>query len=167
MFALAGRAAAAKDRHYALCEMRRTALPAHPIGSHVKIRERADWRDDDDSPGYTAEMAAAQGTYGMVVGGCVEHDHVLVVCATPTSAPTEWLFRVADVEAAPFHSVPDVLASTANLLKVNGWHAGAPFDEGTANFEVMREWNRAVIYRKALALFAERLGAARQASTAE
>jgi lytic murein transglycosylase len=56
------------------------------------------------------------------------------------------------------HSVPDVLASTANLLKVNGWRAGAPFGEGTANFEVMREWNRSVIYRKSLVLFAERLG---------
>jgi lytic murein transglycosylase len=55
------------------------------------------------------------------------------------------------------HSVPDVLASTANLLKVNGWRAGAPFSEGTANFEVMREWNRAVIYRKTIVLFAERL----------
>ena len=56
------------------------------------------------------------------------------------------------------HSVPDVLASTANLLKSNGWHAGAPFGEGTANFEVMREWNRSVVYRKTMALFAERLG---------
>jgi lytic murein transglycosylase len=55
------------------------------------------------------------------------------------------------------HSVPDVLASTANLLKVNGWRAGAPFGEGTANFEVMHEWNRSVIYRKTMALFAERL----------
>jgi lytic murein transglycosylase len=55
------------------------------------------------------------------------------------------------------HSVPDVLASTANLLKSNGWHPGAPFGEGTANFDVMREWNRAVIYRKTMALFAERL----------
>lgn len=55
------------------------------------------------------------------------------------------------------HSVPDVLASTANLLKVNGWRSGAPFDEGTANFEVMREWNRSVIYRKTMALFAQRL----------
>jgi lytic murein transglycosylase len=55
------------------------------------------------------------------------------------------------------HSVPDVLASTANLLKVNGWRAGAPFGEGSANFEVMREWNRSVVYRKTLALFAERL----------
>jgi lytic murein transglycosylase len=55
------------------------------------------------------------------------------------------------------HSVPDVLASTANLLKVNGWRAGAPFGEGTENFEVMREWNRSVVYRKTMVLFAERL----------
>ena len=54
-------------------------------------------------------------------------------------------------------SVPDVLASTANLLKANGWRAGAPFGEGTANFEVMREWNRSVVYRKTMVLFAERL----------
>jgi lytic murein transglycosylase len=55
------------------------------------------------------------------------------------------------------HSVPDVLASTANLLKVNGWQPGAPFAEGTANFEVMREWNRALVYRKTMVYFAERL----------
>jgi lytic murein transglycosylase len=55
------------------------------------------------------------------------------------------------------HSVPDVLASTANLLKTNGWRAGAPFGEGTPNFEVMREWNRSAIYRKTLVLFSERL----------
>ncbi len=57
------------------------------------------------------------------------------------------------------HSVPDVLASTANLLKVNGWRAGQPFQPGTENFEVMREWNRSEIYRRALVLFSERLGA--------
>jgi lytic murein transglycosylase len=56
------------------------------------------------------------------------------------------------------HSVPDVLASTANLLKVNDWQAGQPYAMGTANFEVMREWNRSEIYRRALVLFAERLG---------
>jgi lytic murein transglycosylase len=56
------------------------------------------------------------------------------------------------------HSVPDVLASTANLLKVNGWQAGQPYAQGTQNFEVMREWNRAEVYRRALVLFAQRLG---------
>ena len=56
------------------------------------------------------------------------------------------------------HSVPDVLASTANLLKVNGWQAGAPYQMGTTNFQVMREWNRSEVYRRALVLFAEKLG---------
>jgi lytic murein transglycosylase len=55
------------------------------------------------------------------------------------------------------HSVPDVLASTANLLKVNGWRAGAPFGEGTENFQVLREWNRSEIYRKTIVLLAERI----------
>lgn len=55
------------------------------------------------------------------------------------------------------HSVPDVLASTANLLKVNGWRPGAPYGEGTENFQVMREWNRSEIYRKTIVLFAEKL----------
>jgi lytic murein transglycosylase len=55
------------------------------------------------------------------------------------------------------HSVPDVLASTANLLKVNGWQAGQPYGEGTPNFDAMREWNHSEVYRKTLVLFAERL----------
>jgi membrane-bound lytic murein transglycosylase B len=56
------------------------------------------------------------------------------------------------------HSVPDVLASTANLLHTNGWQPGQPYHEGTANFEAMREWNHSEIYRKTLVLFAEQLG---------
>jgi len=55
------------------------------------------------------------------------------------------------------HSVPDVLASTANLLKVNGWQAGQPYGEGTANFDAMREWNHSEVYRKTLVLFAQQL----------
>jgi lytic murein transglycosylase len=56
------------------------------------------------------------------------------------------------------HSVPDVLASTANLLKTNGWQPGQPYHEGTANFDAMHEWNHSEIYRKTLVLFAEQLG---------
>ena len=55
------------------------------------------------------------------------------------------------------HSVPDVLASTANLLHVSGFKMGAPYGEGTANFEAMREWNRATIYRKTIGYFADQL----------
>jgi lytic murein transglycosylase len=55
------------------------------------------------------------------------------------------------------HSVPDVLASTANLLHTSGFKMGAPYGEGSANFEAMREWNRATIYRKTIAYFADQL----------
>jgi len=55
-------------------------------------------------------------------------------------------------------SAPDVLASTANYLKLNGWQAGAPLAEGAPNFEVLRSWNQALLYRKAIAQLAERIG---------
>jgi len=56
------------------------------------------------------------------------------------------------------HSVQDVLASTANLLKTNGWQAGAPFGAGTPNFEgAMREWNHSEVYRRTIVLMAERI----------
>ena len=55
------------------------------------------------------------------------------------------------------HSVADVLASTANLLHTNGFKMGASYDEGSANFEAMREWNHATIYRKTIAYFADQL----------
>jgi lytic murein transglycosylase len=61
------------------------------------------------------------------------------------------------------HSVPDVLASTANYLKGYGWQRGQRWNEGDANFEAIRGWNKAMVYAKTIALFAERLegGAAR------
>ena len=55
------------------------------------------------------------------------------------------------------HSAADVLASTANLLHTNGYKMGAPYGEGSANFEAMREWNHAVIYRKTIGYFADQL----------
>ena len=58
-------------------------------------------------------------------------------------------------------SVPDALASTANFLKGHGWKPGQPWREGSENFEVLREWNRALVYRKTIAYFADRLAQAR------
>jgi membrane-bound lytic murein transglycosylase B len=34
---------------------------------------------------------------------------------------------------------------------------GGSYQEGSENFEAMREWNHAVIYRKTIAYFADRL----------
>jgi lytic murein transglycosylase len=55
------------------------------------------------------------------------------------------------------HSVPDVLASTANYLKGYGWKRGQPWGEGTDNFQVLLQWNSSQVYTKTVAYFAERL----------
>jgi lytic murein transglycosylase len=55
------------------------------------------------------------------------------------------------------HSVPDVLASTANYLKGYGWQRGQRWNEGDPNFEAIRGWNKAMVYAKTIAMFAERL----------
>jgi lytic murein transglycosylase len=60
------------------------------------------------------------------------------------------------------HSSADALASTANYLKGYGWRRGEPWGEGTANFGVILEWNKAKVYAKTIAAFAERLAAASQ-----
>jgi lytic murein transglycosylase len=54
-------------------------------------------------------------------------------------------------------SVSDALGSTANYLRGYGWQRGGPLAEGTHNFAVLREWNRAQVYQKTIALFAQRL----------
>jgi membrane-bound lytic murein transglycosylase B len=54
-------------------------------------------------------------------------------------------------------SVPDVLASTANYLKGYGWQRGQPWDEGSANFQVLLQWNASQVYTKTVAYFAQQL----------
>jgi lytic murein transglycosylase len=55
------------------------------------------------------------------------------------------------------HSVPDVLASTANYLKGYGWQRGQPWGEGTPNFQVLLQWNASQVYTKTVAYFAQLL----------
>jgi lytic murein transglycosylase len=55
------------------------------------------------------------------------------------------------------HSVPDVLASTANYLRSYGWQRGGAWTPGSANFAVIKEWNKADVYARTIAYFATRL----------
>jgi lytic murein transglycosylase len=120
-------------------DCRRTELFQNELLSALKILQRGDLPLRDLIGAYAGEIGQTQFLPSSYIKYGVDYDgngHV-------------------DLR----HSVPDVLASTANLLKTSGWRAGAPFGEGTANFEAMREWNRAVVYRKTIALFAEQLAA--------
>ncbi len=56
-----------------------------------------------------------------------------------------------------FYSQADALASTANFLRQKGWQPGQPYNEGTANFRVLNEWNAATVYQQAIALVAARI----------
>jgi lytic murein transglycosylase len=51
----------------------------------------------------------------------------------------------------------DVLASTANYLAGHGWQRGQGWNAGEPNFAVIKEWNKADVYARTIALFAERL----------
>jgi lytic murein transglycosylase len=64
-------------------------------------------------------------------------------------------------------SVPDVLASTANYLKSHGWQRGQGWGPGEPNFDVIKEWNKAEVYAKTIALFADRLDGGRSTKGTE
>ncbi len=118
-------------------DCRRTELFQNELLSALKIVQRGDLRLNDMIGAYAGEIGQTQFLPSSYIKYGVDFDgngHV-------------------DLR----HSVPDVLASTANLLHASGFKGGAPYGEGTANFEAMREWNRATIYRKTIGYFADRL----------
>ncbi|WP_137387669.1 lytic murein transglycosylase [Rhodoligotrophos defluvii] len=61
-------------------------------------------------------------------------------------------------------SVPDVLASTANYLKGYGWSPGAGWGPGQPNFAALKGWNKADVYARTIALFAEKLSTSQSSS---
>ena len=51
-------------------------------------------------------------------------------------------------------SVPDILASTASFLKGHGWQAGGSWEPGSANYGVIKDWNRAEVYQRTISVMA-------------
>jgi lytic murein transglycosylase len=60
-------------------------------------------------------------------------------------------------------SVPDILASTANFLKGHGWQAGQSWEPGSANYAVIKDWNRAEVYQRTISVMATKLREQRSA----
>jgi len=118
-------------------DCRRTELFQNELLSALKIVQRGDLRLNDMIGAYAGEIGQTQFLPSSYIKYGVDFD--------------------GDGHVDLRHSVPDVLASTANLLHTNGFKMGAPYGEGSANFEAMREWNRATIYRKTIGYFADQL----------
>jgi lytic murein transglycosylase len=118
-------------------DCRRTELFQNELLSALKIVQRGDLRLSDMIGAYAGEIGQTQFLPSSYIKYGVDFD--------------------GDGHVDLRHSIPDVLASTANLLHTSGFKMGAPYEEGTANFEAMREWNRATIYRKTIAYFADQL----------
>jgi membrane-bound lytic murein transglycosylase B len=51
----------------------------------------------------------------------------------------------------------DAMASTANFLRKKGWKAGKGYQEGQPNFKVIKQWNAAGVYQKAIAIMGARI----------
>jgi lytic murein transglycosylase len=118
-------------------DCRRSELFQGELLAALKIVQRGDLRLNDMIGAYAGEIGQTQFLPSSYVKYGVDFD--------------------GDGRVDLRHSAADVLASTANLLHTNGFKMGAPYGEGTANFEAMREWNHATIYRKTIAYFADQL----------
>jgi lytic murein transglycosylase len=118
-------------------DCRRTELFQGELLAALKIAQRGDLRIADMIGAYAGEIGQTQFLPSSYIKYGVDFD--------------------GDGRIDLRRSVPDVLASTANLLHSNGFKMGAPYGEGSANFDAMREWNHAVIYRKTIAYFADQL----------
>jgi lytic murein transglycosylase len=55
------------------------------------------------------------------------------------------------------NSVADMLASTANFLKGHGWQAGQGWEPGSPNYDVIKDWNKAEVYQRTIAVMAGKL----------
>ncbi len=56
-----------------------------------------------------------------------------------------------------FYNQTDALASTANFLRKKGWKSGRGYQEGQSNFKVIKLWNAAGVYQKAIAIIGARI----------
>jgi lytic murein transglycosylase len=65
------------------------------------------------------------------------------------------------------NSRPDVLASTANYLKGHGWQRGQGWAPGQPNFDVIKTWNKADVYARTIASFADKLDGGRTSRAAD
>lgn len=118
-------------------DCRRSAFFENELTNALRIVDRGDISADQMRGGWAGEIGPMQFLPSSYVKFAVDFD--------------------GDRHRDLFHSIPDMLASTANFLKNHGWRPGQSWGEGTANYAVIREWNKAEVYVKTIAVMAEKM----------
>jgi lytic murein transglycosylase len=122
-------------------DCRRTELFQRELFAALQIVQRGDLRLDEMRGAYAGELGQTQFLPSSYIKFAIDYD--------------------GNGHPNLIKSSTDVLASTANYLRSYGWKRGGSWEEGSENFQVLREWNRALVYRKTIAYFADRLAAGR------
>jgi lytic murein transglycosylase len=120
-------------------DCRRTDFFRNELDSALKIIDRGDMAAGQMVGGWAGEIGQVQFLPSSYFKYAVDYD--------------------GDGRRDLVRSVPDMLASTANFLKVKGgWKAGQPWGPGTPNYQALVEWNKAEVYQKTIGAMAEKLG---------
>lgn len=112
-------------------DCRRSAFFTNELLAALKIIDRGDMRPDQMRGGWAGEIGQTQFLASSYVKYAVDFD--------------------GNGRRDLIRSIPDVLASTANFLARKGWKRGQGWQPGSANFRVLKEWNRATVYQRTIA----------------
>jgi lytic murein transglycosylase len=118
-------------------DCRRSAFFTGQLMDALRIIDEAHMRPDELRGGWAGEIGQTQFLPTPYVKYAVDFD--------------------GDGRKDLVRSVPDILASTANFLKGHGWQAGQPWTPGSANYDVLRDWNRAAVYQRTISVMASKL----------
>ena len=118
-------------------DCRRSAFFVNQLDGALKIIDRGDMTAAQLRGGWAGEIGQTQFTPDAYVKYAVDID--------------------GDGRRDLVHSSADVLASTANFLKSHGWQRGQGWGPGSANYDVIREWNKAEVYVKTISVMADQL----------
>ena len=118
-------------------DCRRSAFFTPQFLDAIRIVERRDMSPADMRGGWAGEIGQTQFLPSPYVKYAVDFD--------------------GDGRRDLVRSVPDLLASTANFLKGHGWKAGQGWEPGSANYNVLADWNKAEVYQRTISVMASKL----------
>lgn len=112
-------------------DCRRSAFFKNELLAALKIIDRGDMTPSQMRGGWAGEIGQTQFLASSYVKYAVDFD--------------------GNGRRDLIRSIPDVLASTGNFLKQHGWRRGEGWQPGSANFRVLKDWNRATVYQRTIA----------------